>query len=174
MARSRIKSDGKASGRTPWGARIAAARKAAGFSQSALAGRIGGSQSAITDYERGESEPDFATVERIAMECGVEPGWLIFGSGGHPDDGDPLAGAAIQRHKHDRIFGFALVEAAKLLSSEGLETDLAFLVAYAKKLTGRIQRGTNDAKAREIILSALERERQEVRSGLDQLKKDRL
>ncbi len=51
---------------------IKAARRAAGFSQSALASRARTSQQTIADYENGRKQPGAATLARIVRACGFE------------------------------------------------------------------------------------------------------
>lgn len=48
------------------------ARKRAGLTQTELAGRLGKSQSEIGRWERGEVEPSFETLQRIASACGLD------------------------------------------------------------------------------------------------------
>lgn len=48
------------------------ARKRAGLTQAELAGRLGKSQSEIGRWERGEVQPSFETLQRIAGACGLD------------------------------------------------------------------------------------------------------
>lgn len=157
--------------RPGWAERIARARATAGLSQERLADLVGRSQTAIGEYERGQSEPDLATFGRLGRVLMVAAGWLAFGE---PRDGDPLAETIVEGNKKDRLFTWTFHQAARLLSEEGLEGDLPYLVAFTKKLVGPAQHSTDDAEAREVIRRALEAERAEIRAGLDQVRKNRL
>src|SRR5688500_690448 len=61
--------------------RLTEARLAAGLSQRELGRRIGLPEevvsSRVTRYERGTSEPDFATAEKLANELGVPLAYLV-------------------------------------------------------------------------------------------------
>lgn len=61
--------------------RLKEARLAAGLSQRELGRRIGLSEdvvsSRVTRYERGTSEPDFATANKLAKELGVPLAYLL-------------------------------------------------------------------------------------------------
>lgn len=67
--------------RAKFSARLREARIAADLSQRALGRRIGLSEevvsSRITRYERGTSEPDFDTVEKLAKQLGVPVAYLV-------------------------------------------------------------------------------------------------
>lgn len=62
-------------------ARLRAARKAVGLSQTALGMRMGLTEdiasTRINRYETGVSEPDLRTAERMAKELGVSLSWLV-------------------------------------------------------------------------------------------------
>lgn len=62
-------------------ARLRAARKAVGLSQTALGMRMGLTEdiasTRINRYETGVSEPDLRTAERMARELGVSLSWLV-------------------------------------------------------------------------------------------------
>lgn len=61
--------------------RLKEARLALNISQRELGRRIGLSEevvsSRVTRYERGSSEPDFATVSKLAKELGVPVAYLL-------------------------------------------------------------------------------------------------
>lgn len=67
--------------RDVFAARLKEARLAAGLSQRELGRRIGLPEevvsSRVTRYERGTSEPDFETAERLARELGVPLAYLV-------------------------------------------------------------------------------------------------
>ena len=56
---------------------IREARRHAGLSQSELAGRLGTTQSAVSDWERGRDTPRVDTLGRILAACGLEAD-LVF------------------------------------------------------------------------------------------------
>jgi transcriptional regulator with XRE-family HTH domain len=65
-----------------FGARIAEARKAAGYSQKALMDALGWpneSHARLSGYENEVREPSLDDFQAIADRCGVEPSWLVFG-----------------------------------------------------------------------------------------------
>jgi len=47
-------------------------RRRAGLSQATLAKRLGTTQSAVSEFETGESSPTLATLSRYAAEFGME------------------------------------------------------------------------------------------------------
>ena len=61
------------------GARIAALRKEAGFSQAELAGRLQISASAMGMYEQGRREPSAQMLVGIAQTLGVTTDYLLTG-----------------------------------------------------------------------------------------------
>lgn len=61
--------------------RALAARERASLSQAELAGLVGVTQAAISSVESGESKRT-AYLAELARACGVDIGWLAFGSGG--------------------------------------------------------------------------------------------
>lgn len=65
--------------RTPFGARLAAARKHAGLSQGALAKAVGMAQSTLAEAERGAHGSAKTTL--IAARTGVDAHWLATGQG---------------------------------------------------------------------------------------------
>lgn len=58
------------------GSPLAAARRHAGLTQSALAERLGLAQGYVADLERGRRTGTPETLARIAAATGVEPAWL--------------------------------------------------------------------------------------------------
>ena len=63
------------------GSRLFEARKTAGLSMRALAGRAGLSHPAINDIEKGHSIPAADTLDLLADALGVSPCWLAYGLG---------------------------------------------------------------------------------------------
>ena len=146
-------------------------REAKGLSQTDFGERIGRSQSTITAYETGASEPDLATFDSMAAVLGVNAAWLAFGE---PQGGDPDSGPSVEGGKHHRLFAWTFHQVARLLSEEGLEGDLAYMVAYTRKLVGAAQHSAGDGEAKESIGRAIDAERAEIRASLDQLRKNLL
>lgn len=72
-----------------WGSRIAQARKEAGLNQTQLGEAVGAGQPTVSEWEREENEPNFATILRIAKATKVNPCWLAFGDQ-FPDPLDKL------------------------------------------------------------------------------------
>jgi transcriptional regulator with XRE-family HTH domain len=60
-----------------FGQRLARLREDAGLSQSALAKRIGASQSAISQMEGGERNPSYAMLAQVAEALGVSTAYLV-------------------------------------------------------------------------------------------------
>ena len=77
------------------GERIKSARKNCGLSQIELAKAVGRSQSAVAEWETGDTEPRRNIVEKIAAALGVSALWLEVGGfdedGREPYDGPPAA-----------------------------------------------------------------------------------
>lgn len=67
------------------GDRVKEARKRAGVSQAELARLVGRSQSAVAEWETGETEPRRNIVERIAQALGVSALWLEVGGAGESE-----------------------------------------------------------------------------------------
>ena len=84
-------STGTAMNNVIYGQRVTEARKALGLSQRALAQKIGRSQGFISDIENGRIDPSFDFLVKLKAACGVDPNWIISGTGEmlstsqHPD-----------------------------------------------------------------------------------------
>lgn len=63
------------------GSRIRQARKALGLSQQSLADMVGVNQSAISGWERGDSDPTTDNMAATAIVLSVEFEWLATGRG---------------------------------------------------------------------------------------------
>jgi ribosome-binding protein aMBF1 (putative translation factor) len=59
---------------------LTAERQAAGLSQTAVAARMGTSQSAVARLESGEADARASTLERYAAAVGCEINWRLQGS----------------------------------------------------------------------------------------------
>lgn len=58
------------------------------FNQTELANRWGTSPSSVSLWLAGKGIPERLTIKAIAADCGVDPGWLDWGT--MPDGGTPL------------------------------------------------------------------------------------
>jgi transcriptional regulator with XRE-family HTH domain len=159
--------------RAVWARRIGEARARAKISQERLAELLGKSQSTVGGYETGKSEPDLATIERLASIFSVSPAWLAFGIG-DPDESDPLAFSVLERYKHDKLFAFAFSNAARLFAEEGFQADLAYLGSYTLKLLRLATGSQGDEAAQEHIRRSLDADRAEIRAEYDEMRKKRL
>lgn len=146
---------------------MAYTRMVRGMTQGQLGALTNRSQSAIGQYETGQSEPDIATFEVIAAALNCDACWLAFG---HEDDGEAVAKPLPAGDKEDRLFAWAFHETTRLLAEEGLHGDLAFTFAYARKLVEATQRGKNDVETKKVVRRAIEEQRLEIRKGLDQFR----
>jgi len=61
--------------------RLRKARENKSLSRRALAELIQAGYSALSNYESGSREPNFATTEKLAAALGVSAGWLAFDEG---------------------------------------------------------------------------------------------
>ena len=75
------------------GARIAALRRRAGWSQAELAKRLRISASAVGMYEQGRREPSADTLVELAKLFGVSTDYLLTGQALAPGDRDAAAQA---------------------------------------------------------------------------------
>jgi transcriptional regulator with XRE-family HTH domain len=89
-----------------FGKRLASMREDAGLSQSALARRVGTSQSAISQIESGERNPSFETIRQIADALGVTPAYLV---------GADVEGLAPNEEIHFRLYRSLPTEAREEL-----------------------------------------------------------
>jgi transcriptional regulator with XRE-family HTH domain len=154
--------------RPAWARRIVEARSGAGLNQRDAAERLGMSQSGYGQYETGKTEPDAATYRTLGRIFGVRAAWLAFGE---EDQRDAAAIGFVEANKRDLNLSLAVLLTAEMLDKEGIGSDLAFLVELARKFAGQAKRATNQAEANELIRAAVERERLELREGLEALKK---
>ena len=79
------------------GARIAALRREAGWSQSELAARIRVSASAMGMYEQGRREPPAELLVALARELGVTTDFLLTGQGSAQTDAAALTSMIFSR-----------------------------------------------------------------------------
>lgn len=160
--------------RPDWALRIVEAREAIGWDQTELGSKVAKSQKAISDYERGRSEPDIATFRGLAKHLNINVAWLILGQGPRePQEGDAAAQAIAERQKENRHFGRALIGAARMLAEEGFDPDALALVRIAGRIARSAEGLRDQLQARERIDRAIEAERLEWRQGLEALTKNR-
>lgn len=145
------------------------AREGKGLKQEQIAERLGIPQTTFGGYETGKPEPDLAMFDRIADILGVKAVWLVHGV--NPNDGDADVASPSGGEKEDRRLVQAVAGAAQMLDEEGIGADLRFLTALGRKLSLAAQGIEDETEAREAIRAAIERERQEIRRRLDDLRK---
>ena len=102
------------------GARIAALRRNAGWSQAELAQRLGISPSAVGMYEQGRREPSAQLLVTLAEEFRVSTDYLLTGNTAAAGSADPehlLAQLLAQRRESHRAGDFSPRELAVLLAA---------------------------------------------------------
>ena len=62
-----------------FGERLSKARRNTPYTQQSLADKLGVSQSAVTEWEKGRAYPKRHRIEPIAKLCGTTPEYLITG-----------------------------------------------------------------------------------------------
>ena len=77
------------------GERIKSARKQCGLSQADLGKAVGRSQSAVAEWETGDTEPRRNIVEKIAEALGVSAMWLEIGGVGEDGRGERYEGQVL-------------------------------------------------------------------------------
>lgn len=117
-------------------ARLRAARKAVGLSQTALGMRMGLTEdiasTRINRYETGVSEPDLRTAERMAKELGVSLSWLVCTD---PKMADMIDGfAKLDAAGQDALLD-TLQRALRKLNEAPARTELAASKPAGKKAT---------------------------------------
>lgn len=163
-------------GRPDWALRLTQARISAGYAnQEEFAPKVGKSQSSYAAYETGETEPNLATWRRIGEVLNLSPAWLAFGTGTRePGEGDTAVWASIETHHDNKGLMEAIHQVTKMLSDEQVGSNAAFAVRLSIKIVQEAQGIEDQLEARETIRRAVERERAELRQGLDQLRASRL
>lgn len=92
------------------GDRLTAAREAAGLSVALLAEELGVRPETLDGWEVDQAEPNAPLLTQIAVRLGVDPEWLLTGTGAGPHQG---AGNAVQSELHE--LRRLLAEAARRL-----------------------------------------------------------
>jgi len=99
------------------GRRIAAARHEAGFTQRELAQLVGlRNASDISRYERGEVDPPYWRLERIAKALGHAPSYFVRS----PDEPEPETLEDLRREIRDELAAIRRDQAAIRLLAERL------------------------------------------------------
>ncbi|MBS0537016.1 MAG: helix-turn-helix transcriptional regulator [Proteobacteria bacterium] len=162
--------------RPDWAVRLAETRQAAGYtSQERFAEAIGKSQSSYAAYETGQSEPDHATWRRIASALDVSPGWLVFGVGHrNPDQGDANFWNALEANKDDLWLPLAIERLSQMLAQEKFAANAAFIFQLGMKVSRELEGVQDHAEGRQRIEAIVNRERAELRKGLERLRKSLL
>ena len=118
------------------GGRIKDARKRRGISQAALGKEVGRSQSAVAEWETGETEPRRNIMDKIAAALHVEYEWLVLGGAAdqkrdyaHQPETD---GAAAGEDPHGKD-GLGPVYASELGAADTLTVDRGEIVEYREK-----------------------------------------
>lgn len=109
-------------------------RAASGLSLAELGQKLGLSKSAIAGYERGEREPDYETLQKIADFFGVDANYLLGydASGYYTNPETAKAAQEIFDNKELR----ALFDAARGSSPESLQAAANVILAL-KEAEGR-------------------------------------
>lgn len=142
------------------------------MNQEDLGKVIGRSQSVANAHLLGDSEPKLAIFGKIAKHFRVNVIWLIHGKGPRePDYSDPEALQLIETKKGSSRFVRSFHEVTRMLLEEEFDADLAFTVMLAQKIAAETDSSSNDVEAREAIRLAVERQREKLRSGLEELRK---
>ncbi|MDR0576997.1 MAG: helix-turn-helix domain-containing protein [Candidatus Accumulibacter sp.] len=93
------------------GARIAARRKALGWTQSDLAEHVGVDTETISRFERGAALPSLVTLEKLSDELRSGLGELLAETSRHPDDQAAMLSAWLAKLKEaDRGFVMAQIK----------------------------------------------------------------
>lgn len=114
------------------GARIAAARQRAGWTQLQLSRHMGKSRGTIVQYEQGRIEPPLGQVEAIASALDVSPEFLAFGRqgiSGFGEAAEPVVSVAEIEYAdgEGRVTGaYGLTES--LASDRGIDREKAKVV----------------------------------------------
>lgn len=69
------------------GDRLTTLRKHLGFNQIPFAKKIGVSQSAYANYERGVTDIPISLAQKLCIEYQASPAWLLLGEGGMLSNG---------------------------------------------------------------------------------------
>ena len=88
-----------------YGTRIAAERERLGLTQAELADKVNVSQKSISKYERGDRQPNFETITKLANVFGVSIDYLLGREGAQsiPQSSDPDESLAKFMSDYDRL-----------------------------------------------------------------------
>jgi transcriptional regulator with XRE-family HTH domain len=163
-----------------WAERIKNARQRANLTQRQLGELIHRSQQTVDGYESGGREPDVTVYRQIARACSVDPAnpvhpaWLIFGDDiirSSPRCNGALTDIVAEAQEKSRHFAWVFYQSAKFLSEEGVDADLAYILAYTQKKLSLVDQESDDARVREVILRAIQHDRQEFRRHIEEARK---
>lgn len=163
-----------------WAERIRNVRERAALTQRELGERIHRSQQTVNGYESGSREPDVAVYREIAVACSVDPldpvhpSWLIFGDDiirSGPRRNDAFFDIVAEAEKKSRHFAWVFYQSAKFLGEENVDADFAYTLAYTQKKLSLVGQEADEAKVREVILRAIEDDRQEFRRNVEKARK---
>ena len=88
-----------------YGTRIATERERLGLTQAELADKVNVSQKSISKYERGDRQPNFETITKLANVFGVSIDYLLGREGAQsiPQSSDPDESLAKFMSDYDRL-----------------------------------------------------------------------
>ena len=166
-----------------WQVRLREARKRAGLTQQALADQLGMSQRTINGYEHGR-QPKIPIYQALADACGVSVTWLMSGEGTaerqkvaraddpvgrDPDREQRVTQAISEAYQDSPLFAWAIQEVANLFDEQGIRADHRHLLGYTQNLLRLVKDEPDQAKAKDVMLREIERDRREFRRQPDLL-----
>lgn len=116
------------------GLRIAAARRAKGFTQKQLAQRLAVTDKAVSKWERGSNYPDIELLGPLAAELGVSALHLLGGEGMQAEQAVQLAAQISAREKQGLKRGIrinALFTLAVALALAGALVYVSYVLSQA-------------------------------------------
>jgi transcriptional regulator with XRE-family HTH domain len=163
-----------------WAVRLKEVREAKGLTQEELGNIIGKSQQTIHGYESGARKPKIPTYRKIAAACDVSEIYLVpredivgeipNSAGCDPDSDKPLPDVIPEIDKESARYAWTINQARKVLAEEHFHPDGDYIFGYADKLMRLVKDVPDDAHAKDLILRAIERDREDWRRQLKILK----
>jgi transcriptional regulator with XRE-family HTH domain len=158
--------------RPPVARRITQAREKAGLTQEGLGKLISKAQATIGGWEKGTHKPQLADLEAIARATHVNVDWLAFGRDGRePPDSDSLVELIAEAEEKYRHFAWALDQASRIFSEEGLRMKISHRVGYVLEILADIEGQGVHGDAKQAISRKMEADRVQLRSHLDKFRK---